>query len=33
MGTQCGGVLWRQEVVENDVEAKSEEGRTYDLTF
>jgi hypothetical protein len=32
-GVQCGGVLWRREVVENDVEAESEEGGTYDLTF
>jgi hypothetical protein len=33
IGTQCGGVLWRREVVENDVEAESKKGGTYDLTF
>jgi hypothetical protein len=32
-GMQCGGVLWRREVAENDVEAESEERGTYDLTF
>jgi hypothetical protein len=32
-GVQCGGVLWRREVVENDVEAESKKGGTYDLTF
>jgi hypothetical protein len=26
-------VLWRREVAENNVEAESEEGSTYDLTF
>jgi hypothetical protein len=33
VGMQCGEVLWRREVAENDVEAESKKGGTYDLTF